>query len=189
MDPSKCIVLYHSQYGATRTYARWIAEELLCPIADVRSFRPHTLPKYDCVIVGGGVYFGKLSVLSFLKRHMDAMAGKKVFCFGVGLGAKEKGLAEAFIQNVFTDALQKVDFFYVLGALNPSGLRGKERIVYKLMSAHLQNKDPQTLSQLQRALAHTTKTREPLDLCDKKYIMPLVERVMQLPPENNPALG
>ncbi len=50
------IVIYKTKYGSTKTYADWIAEELVCESVDAKSVKIEDLEKYDTIVYGGGLY-------------------------------------------------------------------------------------------------------------------------------------
>ena len=51
------IVLYKSEYGFTKQYAQWIAEELKCDCLEISAFNFDT--DFKTIIFGGGLYAGK----------------------------------------------------------------------------------------------------------------------------------
>lgn len=53
---SKIVVIYQSKYGATKKYAEWLAEELLCDLIETKKATIEQIEKYDVVILGGGIY-------------------------------------------------------------------------------------------------------------------------------------
>ena len=50
------IVIYKTKYGSTKTYADWIAEELVCESVDAKSVKIEDLEKYDTIVYRGGLY-------------------------------------------------------------------------------------------------------------------------------------
>jgi len=54
----RTIVIYKSKYGATDRYAKWISEELDCPMVELSDFKKKEIENYDNIIYGGGVHAG-----------------------------------------------------------------------------------------------------------------------------------
>ena len=57
----RTVVVYTSKYGATEKYARWIGEELDCPVYSLDNFSKAQLDSFDNIIYGGGVQIGRAS--------------------------------------------------------------------------------------------------------------------------------
>ena len=57
----RIIVTYKSAYGATETYAKWIAESLDAQSAEVGAVRPGGIEGCEIVIHGGGLYAGGIA--------------------------------------------------------------------------------------------------------------------------------
>ena len=57
----KTLVVYGSHYGATKTYAEYIAQKLSCPCLAAESLKKGTLANCDTVVFGGGVYAGSIA--------------------------------------------------------------------------------------------------------------------------------
>ena len=61
-------VVYTSKYGATEKYARWIGEELDCPVFRLDDFSKAQLGRYDNIIYGGGVQAGGIKGFDKFKK-------------------------------------------------------------------------------------------------------------------------
>ena len=46
----KTIVVYKSKHGSTEKYARWIGEELDCPVVSEKDFQRKNFSLYDNII-------------------------------------------------------------------------------------------------------------------------------------------
>ena len=79
------IVIYKSKYGATKTYAKWIAEALCCNAVDAKTVKADHLKKYDTVIYGGGLYAEVIAGLSLITKNEEALKNKKVIVYTTGL--------------------------------------------------------------------------------------------------------
>jgi len=69
---NKTVVIYESKYGYTRRYAKWIAEELSCPVYERKRFRPQDFSRYQVIIYGGGLYARKSSGHSRAATHVNS---------------------------------------------------------------------------------------------------------------------
>ena len=56
------------KFGATEKYARWIGEELECPVISADDFNKRDFEKYDNIVFGGGVHAEASPVLSSSER-------------------------------------------------------------------------------------------------------------------------
>ena len=56
----KSLIVYFSKYGTTKEYAEWIAQELNGDIYSINNFKENTLNNYDTIIIGSGLYAGKV---------------------------------------------------------------------------------------------------------------------------------
>ena len=57
----KILVLYKSKTGFSERYARWIAEDLQCDLANLAEFKKDSLLQYGLIIYGAGVYAGQIN--------------------------------------------------------------------------------------------------------------------------------
>ena len=81
----KTAVIYASRYGYTRQYAEWLADDLGADLFDVREARAGLIEQYDILVLGGGVYAGKLNGIEWFAGNAERLRGKKLIYFAVGL--------------------------------------------------------------------------------------------------------
>lgn len=79
------IVIYKSKYGATKTYAQWIAEELNCEAVDFKNVKINDILKYDTVILGGGLYAEMIAGATLITKNIDKLSGRKLIIYTTGL--------------------------------------------------------------------------------------------------------
>ena len=48
------------------------------------------IQQYDVIVLGGAIYASGISGLSFLKKHMEALQGKRLVVFCVGASPYDK---------------------------------------------------------------------------------------------------
>ena len=80
----KTIVIYHSQTGFTKRYAKWIADAAGADCLDLSEAKKKNLDKYDAIIFGGFACAGSISKLGWFKSHIEQWADKKLIAFCVG---------------------------------------------------------------------------------------------------------
>ena len=73
----KGIVIYKSKYGSTKKYAEWISERTGFDCVESGKINAKQLADYDTVIFGGGIYASGIAGISFLKKNIVALNGKK----------------------------------------------------------------------------------------------------------------
>ncbi len=81
----KTIIIYRSRYGYTKRYAQWIAEELHCPVKNVKQIKPAILADFDTIIFGGGLYAGGVGGISLLTKNARLLQSKNIILFTCGL--------------------------------------------------------------------------------------------------------
>ena len=80
----KTIIIYHSKTGFSQRYALWLAESLVCQAVPYRDRKGVSLAEYETVILFGGLYAGNMSGLSWLKKQLPALAGRRTAAVAVG---------------------------------------------------------------------------------------------------------
>ena len=80
----KVLVLVQSKYGASRQYARWLAERIASDLAETKNFDPKNFDRYARIVLVGGVYAGTVAGVDFLKKHRARLNGKMIAVFAVG---------------------------------------------------------------------------------------------------------
>jgi menaquinone-dependent protoporphyrinogen IX oxidase len=67
----KGVIIYKSKYGSTRQYARWLSDELKLPARQPHEISSDFFANCDFIIIGSGVYIGKLLIKNWLRKHVD----------------------------------------------------------------------------------------------------------------------
>lgn len=107
----KGIVLYRSKYGAAKQYAAWLEEATGFDCAEVRNAGIEALKRYDVIILAGGIYASGISVIPFLRKHIDELGKKKIAVFCVGASPfDEDAFAQVRAHN-FKGTLQGIPCF------------------------------------------------------------------------------
>jgi menaquinone-dependent protoporphyrinogen IX oxidase len=152
---SNIAVIYHSKYGSTERYARWIAEELGAPVFDARKFKKKDLALYDTIVYGGGIYAGGIKGIELItKNWYKGLDEKKVIVFAVGItvesqACRQQCLEVNFEKRFVTDAVEDqgkdsgqftvsellkekmlpIRCFFLPGAFDPARIRGIDKAI------------------------------------------------------------
>jgi flavodoxin len=131
---TKTLIIYFSEYGTTKRYAEWIAEELNGDIYSINKFKPNILNNYDTIIIGSGLYAGKIKGIDIIIKNYEVLKNKKLVIFTCGLAdyskvenineiynKLEKELSEKIIKNI--------KIFYLRGGINYKNLTLKHKIM------------------------------------------------------------
>ena len=87
---SKTLIVYSSPYGTTKKYAEWIAEELNGDIYLINNFNQNILNNYDTIIIGSGLYAGKIKGIDIIIKNYETIKTKKLLIFTCGLADYSK---------------------------------------------------------------------------------------------------
>ena len=194
---SRIIVLYHSRYGSTEQYARWIAEETGADLADVRKrkYKYKELLDYDVIVYGGGIYSGGIRGVELITDHWaDGLNQKKLIVFGVGIavddeanrrqcleinferrlihwvsGTEGQG-SDKSVRELLAMEMMPILCFFLPGAYDPSRVKGLDRHIMKL-----------TRKMMDDGAGGGRVLRERIDrgcnLVDREAIRPVVEQI------------
>lgn len=165
-------ILYRSKYGAARQYAAWLSEETGFPMLDVRRADIRQLQKLDTVIFGGGVYASGLAGLSFLKKNIGALRGKRLVVFFVGASPYEESSFREVVSRNMGEQLGDIPCFYCRGAWDPAAMNGIDRKLCQLLRRAVAKKPPQELAVWERALVEAGDAR--CDWTDRRYLAPIL---------------
>ncbi len=59
------VILYQSKYGATKQYAKWLADQTGFSMVETKKADIEQIKVFDTVILGGGIYASGIARLSF----------------------------------------------------------------------------------------------------------------------------
>lgn len=175
---NKTVVIYESKYGYTRRYAKWIAEELSCPVYERKRFRPQDFSRYQVIIYGGGLYAGGISGIRLLARSQAVLSGKKLILFTCGLADTDSPKNIASIRASLNKALpeelaEQVHCFHLRGGIDYSRLSFVHRSMMAMLCKMLRKKGDAALSDEDRQILATYGKQ--IDFTERESIRPLVE--------------
>ncbi len=171
----KGIILYQSKYGATKKYADRLSEETGFPCVETKKARIDEVSKYDVIVLGGGIYASGIAGLSFLKKHIDALNGKKIIVFCDGASPyEEKAFGEVVSRNM-TGRLEGIPCFYCRGAWDMDGMNAVDRGLCKMLLKAVTKKDPADCAVWEKALLEAGDNK--CDWTDEKYLEPIIKAI------------
>ncbi|MDR1002127.1 MAG: flavodoxin domain-containing protein [Oscillospiraceae bacterium] len=167
------IILYKSKYGATKKYAEWLRDTTGFDIIETNKATVAQVKNYDVIVLGGGIYASGISGLSFLRKNMDELAGKRLAVFCVGGSPFEQAAFEEMYAHNFKGNLSGVKCFYCRGAFDMEVMNFADKTLCKMLKKTLEKKDPATYEPSQAALIAVIGQNG--DWTDKEYLQPLIE--------------
>lgn len=170
---SKGIILYQSKYGATKKYAEWLKALTEFDMAETRKADIKKVQEYDIIILGGGIYASGIAGLSFLKKNIGKLAGKKIAVFCVGASPYDEKAYEEIYTHNFKNELAGVQCFYGRGAWNEAAMSFTDRTLCKMLQKAVAKQDPATYEPWQQALM--CAVGQSCDWTDKKYLEPVLK--------------
>lgn len=168
----KTLVIYTSQTGFTRRYARWIAEAAGADCLDLPAAKKADTAMYDAIIFGGWACAGGISGLGWFKGNLKKWAGKKLIAFCVGASPVDSPeIGPALERNFKGQEYDKVNVFYCPGGLNYEKMPAPSRFMMKLFVRSLQAKKGKTEAEQEMIKMISAS----YDISDPKYIEPILE--------------
>lgn len=171
------LVTYKSVTGFTRQYAKWIAEELDCPIMELKDVSARTMSGYDTVIFGGRFHAGLVDGLKKAKEIFteSTAAAFIVFATGATPNTATEIIEDAWKNNLTSDELGKIPHFYMQGGLRYEKMPFGDKLMMKVFATMVKRKKEK--SEYETALAQALGNS--YDLSSKEYIKPLVSCVIK----------
>ena len=169
------VILYQSKYGATKRYADWLSEETGFQCIETRKADINEIVTYDAIILGGGLYASGIAGLSFLKKNISKLTGKKIIVFCCGASPYEENAFQQIKEHNLKDNLADISLFYCRGAWDMKAMSFKDRTLCNLLRKAVAKKDPSDYEIWEKALMAAGDNKS--DWTDKKYIEPIIECV------------
>ena len=167
----KGIILFQSKYGSTKKYAQWLSESTGFPAVDTRQAMLEHVKEYDTVILAGGIYASGIAGLSFLKKNIDELKGKRISVLCVGASPFTESAFEQIRNHNLKDKLQGLPCFYARGAWDEEKMTLVDRTLCRFLHRTLKKKEPDSLEVWEEALL--TSFGEKCDWTDPEYLTPL----------------
>ncbi len=169
----KGVILYQSKYGATKKYANYLAEETGFKCIETKKADINEIIGYDTIILGGGLYASGIAGLTFLKKNINKLKGKKIIIFCCGASPYEENAFEQIREHNLKDNLSGIPLFYCRGAFDMNAMSFKDRTLCSLLRKAVAKKDPENYEIWEKALMAAGNDK--CDWTDKKYLEPIIE--------------
>ena len=171
----KGIILYSSKYGATKRYANWLAEETGFDCIQTNKAKVEDVRKYDTILLGGGIYASAIAGLTFLKKHISQLQGKKIIVFCDGASPYEEKAFRQVVSHNMKDSLAGLPCFYCRGVVDLGSMTFVDRCLCRMLQKAIAKKNPEDYEALEKALMEAGTQR--CDWTDKAYIAPILEAI------------
>lgn len=168
----KTIVIYNSQTGFTKKYARWIAEKANAECIDYNKVKNMDLDSYDAIVFGGWAVAGSISKLKWFKKNISRWSDKKLVVFCVGASPIENPEIELTLPKNFSEEeLKLVRWFYCPGGLDYEKMPATSKTMMKMFVNVLKAKKNKT----EDDMAQIRMMSASYDISDIKYIEPIMD--------------
>ena len=169
------IILYQSKYGATKKYANWLSENTGFECVETKKADIKEISKFETIILGGGIHASEISGLSFLKKNINRLKGKRIIVFCCGASPYEESAFQQIKEHNMQNKLSDIPVFYCRGAWDIDAMSFKDRTLCNLLRKAVAKKDPADYEIWEKALMAAGENR--CDWTDKKYIEPIIEYI------------
>ena len=153
------VILYQSKYGATKRYAEWLSEETGFKCKETKKADINEIIEYDSIILGGGIYASGIAGLSFLKKNINKLAGKKIIVFCCGASPYEENAFQQIKEHNMKYNLSDIPVFYCRGAWDMDSMSFKDRALCNLLRKVVAKKDPSDYEIWEKALIPLPRMR------------------------------
>ena len=169
----KGIILYTSKYGATKRYADWLAAESGFDCIETKNAKIEYVMQYDVIILGGGIYASGISGLSFLKKNIEKLQGKKIIIFCDGASPFDEKAFQQIIDYNLKGPLSGLPCFYCRGAWDMDRMNFADRNLCRLLQKVVAKKKTGDHEVWEKALIEAGIKK--CDWTDKAYIQPILD--------------
>ncbi len=165
-------VIYNSQTGFTKRYAKWIAEATDADCFELSEAKKKDLSVYGAIVFGGWACAGSISKLSWFKTNIDKWTDKKLIAFCVGGSPLDNPEIEPALKKNFSESeLNRVNVFYCPGGFNYEKMSAPSRIMMKIFIKSLKAKKDKTAEDEEMIKIISSS----YDISDRKYIEPILK--------------
>ena len=170
----KTLIIYTSQTGFTKKYAKWLAEKMsgdLLELKDAKKKTAEYFEDYDAICYGGWIMAENIvKVKWFLEKAAD-WKNKRLAVFCVGGSPNDNPDIDVFLKKALTEEQKKyIKLFYCQGGFNYEKMNGPSRIAMKMFVSALKKKKDLT----EEEKFAVEKMSSSYDISDIKYIEPIV---------------
>ena len=174
----KALVMYFSKYGTTKKYAEWIAEEIKGDILDIKDVGQGKLNDYDIIVLGSGLYAGKIKGINLLVKNYNKIKDKKLVIFTCGLAdytnmKNVNNIKMRLKKNIPNDIFENIKIYYLQGGINYKNLNIKHKIMMGMLRKMVLRKGLDKINDEDKEFLETFG--QTLDFTEKSKVMGIVD--------------
>lgn len=171
----KGIIIYKSKYGATRKYVEWLVDETGFDTVETSNAKISEIQKYEVILFGGGIYATGIAGISFLRKNIKSLQGKRIIVFCDGASPLDEDEFEEIKKHNMKAELKDIPCFYCRGGWDLEAMSFIDKNMCKMLKKSVSKKDPKELKVWEKALVDAGD--EKCDWTDKKYLKPILEAI------------
>ena len=172
----KTLVIYTSQTGFTKKYAKWMAESMnadLFDVKDVQKKENSFFDEYDAIVYAGWFMAEKIAKVNWFLDKAQNWKDKQLAVVGVGGSPNEEQAAKTETSKVLTEEQSKyIKAFYCQGGFNYEKMSLPSRLMMKAYANSLKKSKNEKTREMGNLVDHS------FDMSDRKFIEPVVEYIM-----------
>ena len=174
----KVLVMYFSKYGSTKKYAEWIASELNGDVHNIKNIKQDILGNYDTIILGSGLYAGKIEGINIIINNYETIKDKKLIIFTCGLADYSKteninNINKRLEKIMPVNIRENIKIYYLRGGMNYKKLNLKHKAMMGFLKKMIQKKGSEKLNEENKEFLETYgKT---IDFTNENSIKEIVE--------------
>lgn len=170
------ILVYKSNTGFTKKYAKWIEEELNCNAMELEDAHISEVVKYDIIIFGGGMHANRINGIKFIRDNIELFKNKHLIIFATGATPASAIEEVKKFEQVNIPSGLNIPFFYFQSGMNYKDMRFNDRIMMNSFKFLLSLKRNKNL--VEQGTMESISTS--YDNSKQKYIEPLIQYVRSL---------
>jgi menaquinone-dependent protoporphyrinogen IX oxidase len=175
---AKVLVMYFSKYGSTKKYAEWIASELNGDVYNIKSIKQDILENYDTIILGSGLYAGKIEGINIIINNYETLKDKKLIIFTCGLADYNKteninSINKRLEKIIPVNIRENIKIYYLRGGMNYKKLNLKHKIMMDFLKKMIQKKGAEKLNEENKEFLESYG--KIIDFTNKNSIKEIVE--------------
>jgi menaquinone-dependent protoporphyrinogen IX oxidase len=179
---AKTMVMYYSKYGSTKKYAEWIASALDGDIYDIKNVKEGIWGNYNTIILGSGLYAGKIEGINLIKNNYETLKNKKLVLFTCGLADYSKAenvntINKRLEKELPVNIRDNLKIYYLRGDINYKELTLKHKAMMWMLMKMIKNKGTNDLNEENKEFLETYGQK--VDFMDKDSIKELVNHCKQ----------
>ena len=170
------LLLYKSNTGFTKKYAKWIQEKLDCSTMPIEKTDVNKMKKYDVIIFGGGMHANKINGIKYIHQNLHQLEDKKLIIFATGATPSSAVDQVSKFKESNIPSESSIEFFYFQSGMNYKEMRINDRLMMNCLKLALKvKKDKNAVEQGAKEAIISS-----YDNSDRTQIEPLISYVKEL---------